>query len=170
MQDFSRWKWRALHRRRPFYFSSTQLILAICWGSLYKHYLEQEGSKKQLFVFSAIIMATHACVWIMFTFSRKGSQIIHELQGERLCIFSCVSIDCFLLLCVTSPGEDSNGFVFALVSCFAVLSCQNLGLRAVFSWMVICFTFVLGIVFVRNMSLCEHLTVKVIVGLRRRVM
>ncbi len=137
MEKYSEWKWKALHRRRPFYFSWLQLILTLCWFTLdvYEHPI------------FAPAIAIHGLLFALFTFSEKGAHVLQEPQGKRICVFSCLSMEIFLLMSVKMRSSDSALFLFPIVACLSVFTAQTLGLSQMVSWATIACSFILACAF-----------------------
>lgn len=152
--DFARWKWRALHQRRPLFFNVTNIMLALIWGRVWIiGYVERLHSQQELLKWmGGIFSLIHSFAFVTVQFTNFGQQLINEHQGERLCRVCGLSLLLFLCLMAFSKvlDEDSMQFMFPTVVCVGAITFQHMGLRTVVAWRGILAMAFLGVVYLSN--------------------
>lgn len=142
--DYNLWKWRALYRRRVFFFCVLQAVLLLTWLTVRRisHHNQSwakngdatTGYRKFYEDLPILFYISHALLLATVLFTKIGRSIVHESQGKRLCdwsAFSLVLALIFLLVPLDTIDDgmlnDSRDITFTSLSLFGVALFQHLG-------------------------------------------
>ncbi len=141
-QNYRIWKWKALHRRRPFYFNLLQVFLALEWLGIHFNLSRpdlnpdsEENTEKPFRNLPFIFFLIHALTFIIIFFFDYGKQLLHHSKGKRLCewsSFSLVSVAYCLVLLNKNDADDhiyNTSFVsFSMTSAISFLILHHVGI------------------------------------------
>lgn len=141
-QNYRTWKWRALVRRRPFYFNLLQVFLALEWLGIHFNLSRpnlspdsEENQQRPFRNLPFIFFLIHAFTFIVIFFFSYGKSLLQHASGKRLCewsSFSLVSVAFCLVLLNTHDAEDhvyNTSFVsFSVTSAIGFLILHHLGI------------------------------------------
>lgn len=141
-QNYRTWKWRALVRRRPFYFNLLQVFLALEWLGIHFSLSQpnlspdsEDNKQKPFRNIPFILFLIHALTFIIIFFFDFGKSFLHQAKGKRLCewsSFSLVSVAYCLVLLNKNDADDhfyNTSFVsFSVTSAIAFLILHHIGI------------------------------------------
>jgi hypothetical protein len=140
-QNFQMWKWRALHKRRLFFFSLLQLILICEWFSVFRNWngsydFNNDNSSylEDFSTLSGVMVLIHLVLMLSVIVSNSVRSKLNESQGMRFCEASMVSL-LVVAYFLVRPYEFNDDDItcdsdsFALLSVFGLSACQYLGLN-----------------------------------------
>ena len=143
--DFNLWKWRALYRRRLFFFCILQMVLIFQWFSIREiiHHSQawidnndsHTGYRKFYEDIPILFNLSHCILLVTVLGTKVGRNLIHESQGKRLCDWSAFSLLlalAFLLVPLNDIKDqttrDSRNVSFVTLGLFGIALYQHLGI------------------------------------------
>lgn len=141
-QSYRNWKWRALFRRRPFYFNLLQIFLSLQWlGVHFNLNAEQlnpnkgHNSHRPFAALPFILFIIHGAAFIFVFSFEYGKSLLHQNKGKRLCewsAFSLVSVAyCLVLLHRDETRHNifnSSTICFPMTSAVSLLVLHHIGI------------------------------------------
>jgi hypothetical protein len=116
--DYNLWKWRALYRRRLFFFSVLQAVLIFNWLTARRisHHTQSwthngqnsTGYRKFYEDLPILFYISHALLLAGVLLTKMGRNIVHESQGKRLCDWSAFSLVLALVYHVVPTNGIEN--------------------------------------------------------------
>lgn len=145
LADFNLWKWRALYRRRLFFFCVLQVVLIFNWLTVRRIVHNDQswndkgdastGYRKFFEDLPILFYVSHGLLLAVVLFTKLGRDLVHESQGKRLCDWSAFSLVLALIFLLTPLNtienpivENSRDISFATLSLLGVAIFQHLGI------------------------------------------
>lgn len=142
--DYSLWKWRALYRRRLFFFCVLQAVLTLNWLTARRicHHTQSwnksshstSGYRKFYEDLPILFYMSHSLLLAIVMFTRMGRSIVHESQGKRLCDWSAFSLILVLIYHLVPLDtieqhelSQSRDLCFSTLSLMGIALFQHLG-------------------------------------------
>mgnify|MGYP000566024748 CR=1 FL=1 len=170
--DYNLWKWRALYRRRLFFFCVLQAVLILNWLTIrmISHHTQSwvksgsssTGYRKFYEDLPILFYISHGLLLAIVLFTRVGRYIVHESQGKRLCDWSAFSLILALIFLLVPLNDMKNNHLetsrdvcFSTLSLFGIALFQHLGvsepilsitIACVFSLWIVFLSFVVSII------------------------
>lgn len=162
--DYNLWKWRALYRRRLFFFSVLQAVLILNWLTARRisHHTQSWGDegrsstgyRKFYEDLPILFYISHALLLATVLLTKVGRNIVHESQGKRLCDWSAFSLVLALIYHLVPLNDvgntaltSSRDMSFTSLSLLGIALFQHLGVsEPVLSATILC-VMVLWVIF-----------------------